>query len=41
MVIKKENVSDKQVKLYIRGRDVDNDAFVIEMRIADGQRWEL
>lgn len=32
MVIKKENVSDKQAKLYIRGRDVDNDAFVIEMQ---------
>ena len=32
MVIKKENVSDKQAKLYIRGRDVDSDAFVIEMR---------
>ena len=30
----KENntVSDKQVKLYIRGRDVGNDAFVIEMQ---------
>ena len=32
MVIKKENVSDKQAKIYIRGRDVDNDAFVIEMQ---------
>ena len=32
MVIKKENVADKQAKLYIRGRDVDNDAFVIEMQ---------
>ena len=32
MVIKKENVADKQAKFYIRGRDVDNDAFVIEMQ---------
>ena len=32
MVMKKENVSDKQAKLYIRGRDVDSDAFVIEMQ---------
>lgn len=31
MVIKKENVTDKQAKLYIRGRDIGDDAFVIEM----------
>ncbi|MDE7202752.1 MAG: helicase RepA family protein [Lachnospiraceae bacterium] len=37
MVIKKENVADKQAKLYIRGRDVDNDAFVIEMQDC---RWK-
>ncbi len=32
MVMKKDNVSDRQAKLYIRGRDVDSDAFVIEMQ---------
>lgn len=32
MVMKKEDVNDKQAKLYIRGRDVDSDAFVIEMQ---------
>lgn len=32
MVMKKEDVSDRQAKLYIRGRDVDSDAFVIEMQ---------
>ena len=32
MVMKKEDVSDRQAKLYIRGRDVDSDAFVMEMQ---------
>lgn len=31
MVIKKETVTDKQAKLYIRGRDIEEDAFVIQM----------
>ena len=32
MVIKKEAVTDKQAKLYIRGRDIEEDAYVIEMQ---------
>ena len=32
MVMKKEDVNDKQAKLFIRGRDVDSDAFVVEMQ---------
>ena len=32
MVMKKEDVNDKQSKLFIRGRDVESDAFVIEMQ---------
>jgi len=37
MVIKKEKAADKQAKLYMRGRDVDSDAFVIEM---DNCKWK-
>ncbi len=32
MILRRENAEDKQAKLYIRGRDVDNNAFVIEMK---------
>lgn len=32
MVMKKKDAMDKQAKLYIRGRDVDSDAFIIEMK---------
>lgn len=46
MVIKKENAMDKQAKLYIRGRDIWDDAFVIEMqdckwvKIGTVEDWE-
>lgn len=32
MVIKKDNVMDKQAKLFIRGRDIGDDAYVMEMK---------
>lgn len=32
MVMKKDNAMDKQAKLYVRGRDIWDDAFVIEMQ---------
>lgn len=32
MVIQKDNVADRQAKLYIRGRDIDSDSFVMELQ---------
>lgn len=32
LMIKKDNALDNQAKLYIKGRDVDSDAFAIEIK---------